>query len=59
MAMTYQTHLWTQMADQAREVAGRLHDDELQLCVLAVAERYDELAKRAEDLARRDDKDRK
>ena len=57
MAKTYQALLWSQMADEARAVADHLHDDELQHCVLAVAERYDALAKRAATLARRGDEE--
>jgi hypothetical protein len=54
MAKTdYQTLLWSQMANEARSVADRLVVDGLKQSVLAVAERYDALAKRAEMLARR------
>jgi hypothetical protein len=57
MAKTYQALLWSQMAAEARAVADRLHNDGLQLSVLAVAERYVALAKRAETLARRGDEE--
>lgn len=57
MAKTYQALLWSQMANEARAVADRLHDDELRPCVLAVAEHYDALAKRAETLARREEEE--
>ena len=53
MAKTYQASLWSQMAEEAREVASRLHDGQLQLCVLTVADRYYALAKRAEARASR------
>jgi hypothetical protein len=52
MAKTYQTSFWLQMAEEARAVAACLHDDKLQHCLLAVAERYVVLARRAETLAR-------
>jgi hypothetical protein len=48
MNKTYQASLWTQIADEARAVADRLRNNELRLRLLAVAERYQTLAKRAE-----------
>ena len=48
MNRTYQASLWSQMAEEARAVASRLHDDELRLHVRAVASRYEALAKQAE-----------
>lgn len=50
VAKTYQALLWTQMADEARAAANHLSDEELRLCVLAVAEQYEALAKRAESV---------
>ncbi len=40
--------LLTQLAEQARDAATRIHDRDLQLQVLLVAARYMVLAKRAE-----------
>ena len=48
MVKPYGPVLWMQLADEARSAANHLSDEELRLCVLAVAEQYEALAKRAE-----------
>jgi hypothetical protein len=48
MPRSYQSLLWTQLADEARAAAKQIEDPELKLHVLLVAVRYLVWAKRAE-----------
>lgn len=52
-AMSAQPEVWSRMADEAREVAGRLRDHLLRIEMLRVAASYAVLAQRMETLARR------
>ena len=48
MSGNLRANIWRQMAQQAREVAERLTDEELRIQMLLIAARYLLLAKRAE-----------
>ena len=57
MERRYRSLLLTQLADQARDAATKIHDRDLQLQVLLVAARYMVLAKRAEKAEARQEGD--
>ena len=52
MDLMRQSAVWRGMADEARKVAARLHDPELQRQMLIIAASYEALARRTEALAR-------